>query len=380
MNIENQIAELYKPLLRKAKTYYYGDVQSAEDLTSETILKMLSNVDKFEEGTNLNAWGYMILKNNFINKLRKNKNSPFDSNAELSHENLYTMSYENSADSDILESDIVKLIDKLKGIGKETCELLIQGYTYEEIADKTNSPIGTVKSRIFHVRRILSEQINREKEKLTKIYNHKQNLNIMAPLRIDKSSQLAKFFATVFELSNNHWVSVKDKPLTPIMRENGLDHNWGAAINYVFKQSKFFMVEGEKSGMRYRSYNAVIPDFDKLAKEVIDYKESLKDTPKKDLVPKKYKCNITKEQFEAVKTEIIKVRKHFNVDDRCYYLHNSAIREFEVIGVKKNSDGNYYHELMNGDIIISDVLNILLFETPEQLVAQLVRKVVKLRK
>lgn len=58
MGIEQEIAALYDRLLRQAKFYYPRSVDDAYDLVNDTMLKMLTHKDKFEEGTNLAGWGY----------------------------------------------------------------------------------------------------------------------------------------------------------------------------------------------------------------------------------------------------------------------------------------------------------------------------------
>lgn len=54
--LDDRISDLYEPLLVRAKVLLSGDVEMARDLASDVILRMLSNKDKFEDGTNLKAW------------------------------------------------------------------------------------------------------------------------------------------------------------------------------------------------------------------------------------------------------------------------------------------------------------------------------------
>jgi DNA-directed RNA polymerase specialized sigma24 family protein len=75
--LDDRISALYEPLLLRAKVLLSGDVEMARDVTSYVILRMLSNKDKFEDGTNLNAWGYTILKNSFINLHKRYSNKSF---------------------------------------------------------------------------------------------------------------------------------------------------------------------------------------------------------------------------------------------------------------------------------------------------------------
>lgn len=76
--LDDRISALYDPLLLRAKVLLSGDVEMARDLASDVILRMLSNKDKFEDGTNLKAWGYTILKNSFINLHKRYSNKSFN--------------------------------------------------------------------------------------------------------------------------------------------------------------------------------------------------------------------------------------------------------------------------------------------------------------
>ena len=378
MNLENELLIIRPKLLSQAKRFYNFDIQSAEHLVSDTVERILKNKEKFEEGTNFNAWCHFILKNLFINDYRSTvRRREICVETDLDNENVLSKSYHEQADDNMRLADLMKLVDELPEIHKQSFLLSVEGYKYEEIAESLGVPIGTVKSRIFLARKILQERITKESNNLITIksYNNLQEDNQMAK-RIDKSEQLAKFFRMVYTTSDNHWTSVKDHPLTPMYKECGLDHNWGAAINYVLKNTKFFMVEGERGGMRYRSYTAVTPDFDALAKQVIEYKENQPDTPAKDLT----NSNRPKvEKVKVIKTEIIKGRKHFNVDDICYRMHDNKIVEFEVTAVEKKN-GVYLHRLQFKDEIeINDIPNNECFSSPESLSSYLLRHVLKLK-
>lgn len=380
MSFETDLIDIQPKLLFQAwKFYRNSDIQAAEDLVGDTVERILKNKDKFEEGTNFNAWCFFILKNNFINDYRSiASHRKYCVDNDLDNENVLSILNHEQADDTVRFNDLMKLVESMSKTIREPFLMSLDGFKYEEIAEKFQVPVGTIKSRIFKAREFLQKRINKESNNLItiKTYNNLKEENEMAPRKIDKSSQLAKFFQMVYETSNNHWTSVKDFPLTPMYRDCGLDHNWGAAINHVLKNTKFFMIEGERSGMRYRSYNAVTPDFDALAQQVIDFKATQPATPKSDLTPKVYS---TPDKAKVIKTEIIKGRKHFNVDDVCYAMHKNAITEFDVIAVERVQDGSYYHRLMNKEIIMEDMANNQCFSSPESLAAYLVKHTAKLK-
>src|SRR5580765_2971404 len=70
LKFSSQIKDQYRPLKGFALKLTQND-DDASDLVQETILKALSNEDKFQEGTNLKGWLFTIMKNIFINKYRR---------------------------------------------------------------------------------------------------------------------------------------------------------------------------------------------------------------------------------------------------------------------------------------------------------------------
>ena len=135
------------------------DEDNAKDLTQETILKALVNYDKFRTNTNLKAWLKVIMKNTFINAYRKKSNSMMSYNSEdyrvmIGETNYYT------PENQMMFEHIWKLIDKLDDYLKLPFVMHYEGYKYHEIAEKMNLPMGTVKSRIFSARKILSKSLN----------------------------------------------------------------------------------------------------------------------------------------------------------------------------------------------------------------------------
>lgn len=140
----------------------------AQDLLQETYYKAYKNYHQFEGGTNSKAWMFMILKNTFINNYRKLKKEP----AKVDYneiEDIYesiksNQTKENNLDLDfynnLLDDDLSEALDKLPSKMKEVfllCDL--EGYTYEEIAEIANIPIGTVRSRLHRARKILQEEL-----------------------------------------------------------------------------------------------------------------------------------------------------------------------------------------------------------------------------
>ncbi len=134
-----------------------------EDLVQETILKAISNYSKFQEGTNLKAWLYTIMKNIFINEYRKKSRSNIISDATPNSFYLNVSSnITNQAERTFVMEDINKALLKISVELRVPFLMHYKGYKYQEIAEKLNLPLGTVKSRIFFARKELSQLLGKD--------------------------------------------------------------------------------------------------------------------------------------------------------------------------------------------------------------------------
>jgi RNA polymerase sigma factor (sigma-70 family) len=142
------------------------DIEDANDLMQETMMKAFTNRDKYADGTNLKAWMYTIMKNTFItNYQRLVKRKTFiDTTDNLHYINSRDSITDNLAYSGFTLRDINQAIAKLDEVYQVPFIMYFRGYKYHEIAEKLNIPIGTVKNRIHIARKEL-------KGKLT-IYAH----------------------------------------------------------------------------------------------------------------------------------------------------------------------------------------------------------------
>ncbi len=138
------------------------DMEDANDLMQETILKAFSNRDKYTEGTNLKAWLYTIMKNTFITNYQRmiRKNTFIDTTDNLHFINSSSNTIENRAYEKFALKDINKAIENLDDAYKVPFMMHFTGYKYHEIAEKLNIPIGTVKNRIHIARKELKYKLN----------------------------------------------------------------------------------------------------------------------------------------------------------------------------------------------------------------------------
>jgi RNA polymerase sigma-70 factor (ECF subfamily) len=161
------MASLYTAALRMTR-----NPADAEDLVQETYLKAYRSYDRFEEGTNLKAWLYKILTNTFINQYRAKKRRPGESSLDET-EDLYlyrrlggleSVAAGRSAEEEVLdhftETEVKEAVEALNEDFRMAVLLAdVEGFSYKEIADILDIPIGTVMSRLHRGRKALQRRL-----------------------------------------------------------------------------------------------------------------------------------------------------------------------------------------------------------------------------
>jgi RNA polymerase sigma-70 factor (ECF subfamily) len=142
----------------------------AEDLLQETYLRAFRGFASFEEGTNLKAWLYRILTNNFINTYRKKQREPQivegpdDVEEWYLFDRLGARNVEGSAEEEVLDrlpdEDVQRALESLPENFRLPVLLAdVEGFSYKEIAEIMESPIGTVMSRLHRGRKALEKAL-----------------------------------------------------------------------------------------------------------------------------------------------------------------------------------------------------------------------------
>ncbi len=155
--VQNQ----YKPL-RGYALKLVQNVEDANDLVQETVLKAFKNQDKFAAGTNLKGWLYTIMKNIFINNYRRMVNGKIysDDTENQFFINSYSPRIPNGGESRMVLGDIEKALNELNDNLRVPFLMSYNGYKYEEIAQSLSIPLGTVKIRIHNARKKLQESLS----------------------------------------------------------------------------------------------------------------------------------------------------------------------------------------------------------------------------
>lgn len=135
--------------------------ENAKDLIQETLMRSFASRDRFKEGTNFKAWITTIMYNSYINHYRraKTKNAVIKPIEDLSYLPGNT-SKEMSGEKIILLKELKGMVNNLSDTYKIPFEMFTEGYHYNEIAEKMQLPMGTVKSRIFYARKKLSDMVS----------------------------------------------------------------------------------------------------------------------------------------------------------------------------------------------------------------------------
>ncbi len=142
---------------------------NAQDLVQETVLRAYRFFDKFKPGTNCKAWLYRIMKNTFINNYRRDQRRPseveFDAIEEIREskvevDNVSMLNPEQQYANAVLDGDVAWAFDQLPDDYREALTLsLVEGYSYKEIADLMDCPIGTVMSRLHRARKRIQQYL-----------------------------------------------------------------------------------------------------------------------------------------------------------------------------------------------------------------------------
>jgi RNA polymerase sigma-70 factor (ECF subfamily) len=159
------LSSLYGAALRMTR-----NPADAEDLVQETYLRAYRGFAGFQEGTNLKAWLYRILTNSYINIYRKRQrepqtvDGPDDIDEWYLFDRLGSRNVEGSAEEEVLEripdEDVKRALESLPENFRMPVMLAdVEGFSYKEIAEIMDTPIGTVMSRLHRGRKALEKAL-----------------------------------------------------------------------------------------------------------------------------------------------------------------------------------------------------------------------------
>jgi RNA polymerase sigma-70 factor (ECF subfamily) len=142
------------PSLRAFAISLCGNVDRADDLVQETLVRAIANIDRFSPGTNLSAWLFTILRNHFRSEYRKRRREVEDVDGQHSGSL-------KDPPAQMGHVEFVELRAALAELPPDQSEALIlvgaSGFSYEEAAEICGCAVGTIKSRVNRARTRLAE-------------------------------------------------------------------------------------------------------------------------------------------------------------------------------------------------------------------------------
>ncbi len=164
-----KLQKKYKSVIFTLIRRMVKDEDDVQDLVQETFIKAFNNIDKFQFGYSFSSWIYRIASNNCIDFLRKKRISfvSIDKPIGTSDDDEYTMEIEDKEympDLSLINNEktnaLKNAIDELPENYREVIHLRhTEELDYQEISDKLNMPLGTVKAHLFRARKMLYDSL-----------------------------------------------------------------------------------------------------------------------------------------------------------------------------------------------------------------------------
>jgi RNA polymerase sigma-70 factor (ECF subfamily) len=162
----------YAPQLFSTALRMTRNRADAEDLMQETFTKAWRSFDSYQQGTNLRAWLFRILTNTYINKYNSQLRKPIETELDEVEE-LYLFkrlgAFDQSQLSQSAEDQMLEMFtdDEVKNAIEELPESFripllmsdVEGFSYKEIAEILEVPIGTVMSRLHRGRKAMQKML-----------------------------------------------------------------------------------------------------------------------------------------------------------------------------------------------------------------------------
>jgi RNA polymerase sigma-70 factor (ECF subfamily) len=147
------------PSLRAFAISLSGNVDRADDLVQETLLRALAHIDSFQPGTNMSAWLFTILRNLFRSEYRKRRREVEDPEGNYA-ESLKSQPEQTG------RVEFQEFREALAKLPEDQREALIlvgaSGFSYDEAAAICGCAVGTIKSRVNRARNRLAQLLSIE--------------------------------------------------------------------------------------------------------------------------------------------------------------------------------------------------------------------------
>ena len=169
INAYNELVKRYKDRLLNFVFRYFNNVEQAEDVVQDTLIKLYTHASYYKNVAKFSTWIFTIAKNNALTELRKNKRKKTDSLWRDDGQVIDINSKEESLDSKVQNEIAIDQLNKFLDEIPENFRMAVvlrdfQELSYEEISTILEIPIGTIKSRINRGRIQLAQKMKHFKE------------------------------------------------------------------------------------------------------------------------------------------------------------------------------------------------------------------------
>jgi RNA polymerase sigma-70 factor (ECF subfamily) len=145
------------PSLRAFAISLSGNVDRADDLVQETVMRAMASIGSFTPGTNMSAWLLTILRNLFRSQYRKRRREAEDPDGSY----LASLKMPPEQFGRLEFKELIEALAKLPYVQREALLLVAaSGFTYEEAAAICEVAVGTIKSRVSRARQLLAELLD----------------------------------------------------------------------------------------------------------------------------------------------------------------------------------------------------------------------------
>ncbi len=170
----------YAKLLNKYRRPVYHtilkmvrNVDDAEDLTIEAFAKAFKNLEKFKKDYTFSTWLFRVATNNCIDFIRKKRLDTYSINSELSNDdgeniNIDIKDKNLNPQEEFIQLQKVEIVREFVGLLPSKYQKLVRlryfkEYSYEEIAEEIDAPLGTVKAQLHRARELLYDMVKNSK-------------------------------------------------------------------------------------------------------------------------------------------------------------------------------------------------------------------------
>lgn len=143
------------PALRNFARRFVSNETDVDDLTQETIRKVLANIDSFAPGTKLKSWAFTIMRNTYMTEYKRRKRVQPRANDD----DLFDVPVPSHQQLCIYTAEVGVALNRLPAYQRDVLLLIVDGVSYEDAAQLYGCKVGTIKSRVSRARTTLAQML-----------------------------------------------------------------------------------------------------------------------------------------------------------------------------------------------------------------------------